>query len=143
MLKSGTVTIYRPRRSKPRVYTAADVGRIACYAIADGADPKEVSQALKKCAPCQCEDDETTLLALAAALGLAGLLVGAFLPILSTVTASALVRGLVRLGVGKKLLDGLLDAEVKLSEYTGGVSKFENDFERLIEFVSTKSEVTK
>jgi len=143
MLKTGRVTIYRPRRSKPRVYTAADVGRIACYAIADGADPAEVSKALKKCAPCQCEDDETTLLALAAALGLAGLLVGAFLPVLTSVTASALVRGLVRIGVGKKLLDGLLDAEVKLSEYTGGAAKFEKDFDDLIEFVTTKKEVTK
>lgn len=63
----------KPNRKKPRVFTAKDCGRIVCYAIADGANPQDVREAISECLPQQCKYDEildqlTTLLEYAAIL---------------------------------------------------------------------------
>lgn len=40
---------YKPARSKKRVYTAKDVGRIVCYARDDGASDEELRREISKC----------------------------------------------------------------------------------------------
>jgi len=53
------VCIERPNRTKARVYTAKDVGRIICYAIADGATIQEIRDAAEECMgeqeDCECD----------------------------------------------------------------------------------------
>jgi phage terminase Nu1 subunit (DNA packaging protein) len=57
---------YVPNRKKLRVFTAKDVGRIACYALEDGADPAEMRHELQRCLPddeeCECERAKRLLL---------------------------------------------------------------------------------
>jgi hypothetical protein len=57
---------YVPVRRTLRVFTAKDVGRIACYALNDGADPAEMRHELQRCLPddeeCECERAKNLIL---------------------------------------------------------------------------------
>jgi len=48
-----------PKRSKARVFTAKDVGRIVCYAIADGASIQDIRDEMEECMgeqeDCECD----------------------------------------------------------------------------------------
>lgn len=46
----------RPNRTKRRVFTAKDAGRIACEALKDGALLADLRKEVQRCVP--CEDDE-------------------------------------------------------------------------------------
>lgn len=52
----------RPNRSERRGYTAKDVGRIACYALRDGATPQEILSELRECAPCSDDTEQKNAL---------------------------------------------------------------------------------
>lgn len=45
-----TIKCYKkPQRSRARTFTAADVGRIVCYAIDDGENKADIRKAIAKC----------------------------------------------------------------------------------------------
>lgn len=51
----------REKRSKPRVFTAKDCGRIVCYALADGASEAEIRREVSRCAGGECSEAEDLL----------------------------------------------------------------------------------
>lgn len=107
--------IYRPNRSKPRVYTPADLKRIVCLMVSQGQDRDAMRAAISHCLPGECVAEEVLLrrvLELAGEVALAITLSRGILAVLS------LVRVIVRrLPGGGRVLDRLSGSRVIEGEF--------------------------
>jgi hypothetical protein len=88
----------RPNRSKPRTYSAADAGRIICYAVGSGATPSEIQEKAGCCLGDLCERERQLirrLLIAGAVVGFALSLAIPWLRLLRTILALPGIGGLV------------------------------------------------
>jgi len=122
----------KPNRTRKRVFTAKDCGRIVCYAIDDGAIKQEVFKEVTRCLgdPCQYERIEQIVKALLEALAaiLLAIKIARGVAVVIRVL-TVLVRRIPLLGAATKRLENvnvaIEDAFLKAKDITGQVKELE------------------